>query len=259
MVGEDSGIEAAALDGRPGIASARWAADGVERLLCELEGAADRRARYVCVIVAIGPRGEEVLAEGTLDGAIATARSGAEGFGYDPIFVPEGEERTVAELGNGWKARNSHRARAAASLAETLAEPHLPAPASVGAVDAQEALAELTTLSSQIEDAAVLGESGSCSRARGRRSAVSNWRRSPPISLAAAADVRASGEVSRVEVRVGSTSVFVVVEGGRTAVATTVPEPTAGLVLYDLRTALRRLEEPDPERPKATRKKAADA
>jgi XTP/dITP diphosphohydrolase len=120
VVGEDSGIEAAALDGRPGIASARWADDGVERLLRELDGAVDRRARYVCVIVAIGPGGEEVVVEGVLEGAIAAARSGAEGFGYDPIFVPEGEERTVAELGHDWKARNSHRARAAASLAEAL-------------------------------------------------------------------------------------------------------------------------------------------
>ena len=82
----------------------------------ELDGVADRGARYVCVIVAIGPAGEEVVVRGTLEGAIATARSGEEGFGYDPIFVPDGEERTVAELGNDWKARNSHRARAAALL-----------------------------------------------------------------------------------------------------------------------------------------------
>ena len=91
MIGEDSGIEAAALDGRPGIASARWADDGVARLLAELDGVADRRARYVCVIVAIGPAGEEVVATGTLEGAIATAPRGSEGFGYDPIFVPVGE------------------------------------------------------------------------------------------------------------------------------------------------------------------------
>jgi XTP/dITP diphosphohydrolase len=121
VLGEDSGIEAAALGGGPGIASARWAADGVGELLRELEGSADRGARYVCVIVAVGPAGEELVAEGTLRGAIATGRSGAEGFGYDPIFVPEGEERTVAELGNDWKMRNSHRARAAGALAAALA------------------------------------------------------------------------------------------------------------------------------------------
>jgi XTP/dITP diphosphohydrolase len=120
VIGEDSGIEAAGLGGGPGIASARWAGDGVQRMLDELATIADRRARYVCVIVAIGPAGDEVVAEGTLAGAIATARSGAEGFGYDPIFVPEGEERTVAELGDAWKSAHSHRARAAAALAAAL-------------------------------------------------------------------------------------------------------------------------------------------
>jgi XTP/dITP diphosphohydrolase len=120
VVGEDSGIEAAGLAGRPGIASARWAEDGVARLLGELADVSDRRARYVCVIVAIGPKGDEVVAEGTLEGTIASDRRGEEGFGYDPIFVPEGEQRTVAELGDAWKAANSHRARAAAVLAAAL-------------------------------------------------------------------------------------------------------------------------------------------
>jgi XTP/dITP diphosphohydrolase len=123
VIAEDSGIEAAALGGRPGIASARWDGDGVARMLRELEGAADRRARYVCVIVALGPGGEEVVAKGMLEGSIAVSRSGAEGFGYDPIFVPDGEERTVAELGNDWKTAHSHRARAAAALATALAAP----------------------------------------------------------------------------------------------------------------------------------------
>ena len=123
VIGEDSGIEAAGLGGRPGLASARWAEDGVARLLEELSAAHDRRARYVCVIVAIGPGGEEVVVEGTLEGAIAAARRGDGGFGYDPIFVPAGEERTVAELGDAWKTANSHRARAAAALASTLPRP----------------------------------------------------------------------------------------------------------------------------------------
>ncbi len=120
VFGEDSGIEAEGLGGRPGLASARWADDGVGRLLQELATVTDRRARYVCVIVALGPAGEEVVVEGTLAGTIAMGRSGAEGFGYDPVFVPEGEQHTVAELGDAWKASRSHRAQAAAALRSAL-------------------------------------------------------------------------------------------------------------------------------------------
>jgi XTP/dITP diphosphohydrolase len=121
VLGEDSGIEVAALGGRPGIASARWAEDGVAQLLEELRGVADRRARYVCELVALSPDGEERRGTGILEGAIATERRGEDGFGYDPIFIPlasqgGGEERTVAELGNAWKREHSHRARAAAAL-----------------------------------------------------------------------------------------------------------------------------------------------
>jgi len=120
VAGEDSGIEVEALDGRPGVESARWAADGVAQLLLELEGESDRRARYVCELVVLAPDGGEVRATGTLAGTIADAPRGKEGFGYDPIFVPDGETRTVAELGNAWKAEHSHRARAARSLARAL-------------------------------------------------------------------------------------------------------------------------------------------
>ena len=120
VIGEDSGLEAAALGGRPGIESARWDENGVGRMLRELGDVVDRRARYVCVIVALDPTGSEVVASGALEGTIAAAPRGEEGFGYDPIFVPLREERTVAELGNGWKQRNSHRARAAAALAAAL-------------------------------------------------------------------------------------------------------------------------------------------
>jgi XTP/dITP diphosphohydrolase len=123
VIGEDSGIEAAGLAGRPGLASARWAEDGVARLLGELEHVSDRRARYVCAIVAIGPEGEIVAVEGTLEGTIAIDRRGEEGFGYDPVFVPDGEQQTVAELGDAWKTANSHRARAAAALAAALPRP----------------------------------------------------------------------------------------------------------------------------------------
>jgi XTP/dITP diphosphohydrolase len=120
-LGEDSGIEVDALGGRPGIESARWAEDGVARLLAELAGASDRRARYVCSLVARGADGREITVQGELAGEIATARRGDEGFGYDPVFVPEGKTRTVAELGDAWKARHSHRARAAAALRHALA------------------------------------------------------------------------------------------------------------------------------------------
>ena len=115
-LGEDSGIEVAALGGRPGIASARWAEDGVAALLQVLAGVGDRRARYVCELVALAPDGEEWRGTGMLAGSIATEPRGDEGFGYDPIFVPDGEERTVAELGDEWKRHHSHRARAAAAL-----------------------------------------------------------------------------------------------------------------------------------------------
>jgi XTP/dITP diphosphohydrolase len=120
VIGEDSGIEVAGLDGRPGVHSARFGGnDPVGRLLVELrdvDGEA-RRARYVCELVALSPTGREHCGTGTLSGRIARRPRGHEGFGYDPIFVPDGEERTVAELGNDWKQTHSHRARAAAELA----------------------------------------------------------------------------------------------------------------------------------------------
>jgi XTP/dITP diphosphohydrolase len=121
MLGEDSGIELAALGGLPGIQTARWA-DGrhVERALEALGGTADRRARYVCELVAISPDGDEMRGTGALEGQIAFEAAGGEGFGFDPVFVPVGEERTVAELGDDWKAEHSHRARAARALLEAL-------------------------------------------------------------------------------------------------------------------------------------------
>jgi XTP/dITP diphosphohydrolase len=121
VAGEDSGIEVAALGGRPGIESARWADDGVARLLTELEGVSDRRARYVCELVVLSPEGAEVVGRGTLAGTIASEPRGREGFGYDPIFVPDGASSTVAELGNAWKSEHSHRARAARALGHALA------------------------------------------------------------------------------------------------------------------------------------------
>jgi XTP/dITP diphosphohydrolase len=118
-LGEDSGLEVDALDGRPGIRSARYGAEGSEaneRLLAELRGVEDRKARYVCELVVLAPDGRELRGTGVLEGRIAEKPRGEEGFGYDPVFVPEGADSTVAELGNEWKLRNSHRARAAQAL-----------------------------------------------------------------------------------------------------------------------------------------------
>jgi XTP/dITP diphosphohydrolase len=126
MLGEDSGLEVVALAGGPGVRSARYGSEdagGVERLLRELEGAEDRRARYVCELVLIGPDGRELRGSGVLEGRIAGEARGSEGFGYDPVFIPDGEGRTVAELGNEWKSHNSHRARAAADLRTSLSVP----------------------------------------------------------------------------------------------------------------------------------------
>lgn len=122
-LGEDSGIEVVALGGRPGLHSARYAPEGapaIAKLLGELEGVEDRRARYVSELVLRAPDGRELRGTGRLEGRIAHAARGTEGFGYDPIFIPEGEERTVAELGDKWKAAHSHRARAADTLLATL-------------------------------------------------------------------------------------------------------------------------------------------
>ena len=123
VLGEDSGLEVDALGGRPGVQSARWArGEHVERLLRELRGVGDRRARYVCELVCLSADGDELRGTGTLTGWIAETPRGSEGFGFDPVFVPDGEERTVAELGDDWKAKNSHRARAARALAAAVAD-----------------------------------------------------------------------------------------------------------------------------------------
>ena len=124
VLGEDSGLEVAGLDGAPGIKSARFAGElHVERVLAELEGVEGegRRARYVCELVALSPDGRELRGTGVLEGRITHQPSGSGGFGFDPVFLPEGEEQTVAGLGDEWKARNSHRARAAGALLASFA------------------------------------------------------------------------------------------------------------------------------------------
>ncbi len=120
MLADDSGVELAALDGGPGVLTARWAEGShVERALAAVAGA-DRHARYVCELVALSPEGREVRGTGVLAGTIAEAPAGSEGFGFDPVFVPLGETRTVAELGDSWKSVHSHRARAALALLAAL-------------------------------------------------------------------------------------------------------------------------------------------
>ena len=93
MLGEDSALELEELGGAPGVETARWAEGRhVERTLDALAGKRDRRARYVCELVAIAPDGRELRGTGTLEGRIALEAHGTAGFGFDPVFVPAGEE-----------------------------------------------------------------------------------------------------------------------------------------------------------------------
>jgi XTP/dITP diphosphohydrolase len=120
MLADDSGIELAALAGGPGVLTARWAEGRhVEKALAAVDGE-DRGARYVCELVCLSPEGIGAQGRGVLGGEIAPAPVGDEGFGFDPVFVPLGETRTVAELGDGWKAGHSHRALAARALLRAL-------------------------------------------------------------------------------------------------------------------------------------------
>lgn len=120
-IADDSGIEVAALEGAPGVHTARWAEGRhVEKLLATLDGRDDRAAQYVCELVLLDPDGREYRGTGVLRGSIALAASGSEGFGFDPVFIPEGETQTVAELGDAWKVEHSHRALAARVLRERL-------------------------------------------------------------------------------------------------------------------------------------------
>ena len=121
---DDSGLEVAALGGAPGVYSARYAPtdpERIARLLAAMEGNPDRRARFVCVIALADP--DRLLASfrGEVRGTIADAPHGASGFGYDPVFIPDGHDRTFAELGPAVKDRISHRARALQAFREYLA------------------------------------------------------------------------------------------------------------------------------------------
>lgn len=127
---DDTGLFVDALDGRPGVRSARYAGerasyeDNLERLLDELAGvpAAERTARFRTVIAVAYPDGTSICVEGVLEGAILTAPRGDGGFGYDPVFVPRGETRTLAELSAPEKNQRSHRGLALRALGEVLSE-----------------------------------------------------------------------------------------------------------------------------------------
>ena len=128
VLGEDSGIEAAALGGAPGVRSARYAgedasdAENLAKLLREVPRDGDTRVAYVCALVAVTPDGDEICVEGRCTGRLAHAPRGEGGFGYDPAFVPDDlpGERTMAELSAVEKGAISHRGRAARSLLERL-------------------------------------------------------------------------------------------------------------------------------------------
>jgi len=129
-IADDSGIEAAALGGRPGVHSARFAGEGASdeenlaKLLDEVGAQDDRRVAYVCAIALVTQDGQEYLFEGRCEGVLASEPRGSGGFGYDPAFVPDdtgpGDRRTMAELAAAEKHAISHRGRAARRLAEHL-------------------------------------------------------------------------------------------------------------------------------------------
>ncbi len=120
---DDSGLEVDALDGAPGVRSARFAASDtarIERLLASIDGVADRRARFRCAVVLAWPDGREATAEGIVEGRIAVAAEGGGGFGYDPVFIADEIGVTFAAAAAADKARVSHRARAVRALGGAL-------------------------------------------------------------------------------------------------------------------------------------------
>lgn len=136
-VADDTGLEVAALAGAPGVRSARYAgpratpADNVAKLLAALRGAEDRRARFSTVALVAYPDGRELVAEGSVDGTISEEARGEGGFGYDPVFVPDGGDgRTFAEMAATEKEAISHRGRAFRALAVLLPGRTGPSPVS---------------------------------------------------------------------------------------------------------------------------------
>jgi len=123
-IADDSGVEAEALGGRPGVRSARFAGadagDGENLAKLRREAPPGSRLEYVCVIAHVAPDGEETLFYGRCAGTMAAEGAGERGFGYDPVFVPDGDRRTMAELGDDEKDAISHRGLAARALLEWL-------------------------------------------------------------------------------------------------------------------------------------------
>ena len=124
---DDSGLEVAALNGAPGVFSARYAGENatdeekIAKLLSELEKKDDRRARFVCAMAMADKTGEiKFLAEGICNGEIALKSSGTNGFGYDPIFIPEGFRQSFGELSGEIKRKISHRAQAVTKIIRFL-------------------------------------------------------------------------------------------------------------------------------------------
>jgi XTP/dITP diphosphohydrolase len=120
---DDSGLCVDALGGRPGVLSARYAptdAERIEKLLAELNGVANRRARFVCALCLARPDGTLETAEGTCEGEILAAPRGTQGFGYDPIFLIPSLGKTLAELARPQKAGLSHRGMAMRVMAALL-------------------------------------------------------------------------------------------------------------------------------------------
>ncbi|MEA1870905.1 MAG: RdgB/HAM1 family non-canonical purine NTP pyrophosphatase [Candidatus Bipolaricaulota bacterium] len=126
VLADDSGLEVASLNGEPGVRSARFSGVPVDYarnntlLLERLKGVEDRRARFVIVIVLRLPDGREFLQEGTLDGKITRHLIGAGGFGYDPLFIPDGSSLTLAEIMSVEKNAISHRQRAIVGIKKVL-------------------------------------------------------------------------------------------------------------------------------------------
>lgn len=122
---DDTGLEVEALGGAPGVYSARYAGEGknpednMNKLLLEMQGKENRKARFRTVI-ALVLDGEKFLFEGTMNGSIISAKRGSFGFGYDPVFLPEGSELTFAEMKAEDKNAISHRAKAVAELVRFL-------------------------------------------------------------------------------------------------------------------------------------------
>jgi XTP/dITP diphosphohydrolase len=118
--GDDSGLEINALNGEPGVYSARYSGcrdmdKNIDLVLEKLQGKADRNARFK-TIISLFVNGEQHFFEGTVEGRIINERTGTEGFGYDPIFIPNGYEKTFAEMSLEEKNKISHRSQAVAKL-----------------------------------------------------------------------------------------------------------------------------------------------